>query len=108
MSFDIVEEGQFSSYQNISIKGVLPIGMKSIDGWINDRYAIMERNRSESLMASLGLTDDRSRIEFTNCASLFDGFWVKRTDSMPKWKDVSLYRNGFSEYLSMFTMKRTW
>lgn len=107
MSFCIMEEGQLSSYQDITALGTLPLDMKNIDSWIRDRFVIMERNRSESLMSSLGLVDDRSRIEFTNCASLFDSFWVKRADSMLTWKDVSLYRNDFSEYLSRFTMNET-
>lgn len=58
-------------------------------------------------MQALGLVDDKSRIELTHCTSLFDSFWIKTTDSLLEWKDVSLYRNSFSEYLSLFTMNET-
>jgi len=104
LSFEISEEGPLQTYQNPKILGTLPLDLKNIADWIKSRYVIMERKQSEELMNSLGLTDDKSRIEFTNCASLFDSFWVKSIDSPIEWKDVSLYRNDFSVYLSKFTM----
>ena len=98
LSFEISEEGQLQTYQNPKILGILPLDLKNISDWIKSRYVIMERKQSEELMNSLGLTDDKSRIEFTNCSSLFDSFWVKRIDSVLEWKDVSLYKNDYSVF----------
>lgn len=104
LSFDLIEDESLTTYQNVHIKGKLPLDMKNLSDWLKSRFVIMDKKQAEELMTSLGLVDDKSKLDFTNCVSLFDSFWVKREGSPLKWNDVSLYRNNFSEYLSKFAM----
>lgn len=107
MGFSLTEVSGVYFYGDVSVCGKLPIGLNNISEWISKRFVIMDRHRAEVLMQALGLIDDKSKIEFTHCTSLFDSFWIKAANSSLKWENVSLYRNSFSEYLSLFTMSAT-
>ena len=106
-SFHIIQQANVTNCEQFNAYGKLPLDMKGINDWLRERYVIMERNRADQLMSQLGLDNLVDRIDFTNCTSLFDSFWVKRADSPLTWNEVSLYRNDFSEYLSRFTMGET-
>ena len=106
-TFHLIRQDNVTNCEQVNVYGKLPLDMKGINDWLRERYVIMKRNRADQLMSQLGLDTLIDRIEFTNCASLFDSFWVKRADSPLTWNDVSLYRNDFSEYLSRFTMGET-
>lgn len=86
------------------IAGKLPFGMTSIERWVNDRNVLIDKKHAKAMMKELGIETAMDFIDFTNCTSLFDSYWIKREDSKLSWANVSLYRNDFSEYLAHFAM----
>lgn len=103
--FDIKNVGGvIETVSDVEIFGELPLDMRTFEQWLTGRNVLMDRKKAETLMQNLGIVTIADHIEFTNCASLFDTFWVKSSNSNLKWEEVSLFQNSFSEYLSKFTM----
>lgn len=103
-TFTIDNSQGIEEFRDYSVIGQLPVSMPSMERWVNGRNVLIDKKHAKAMMKALGIETATDFIDFTNCVSLFDSFWVKRADSRLKWKNVSLYRNDFSEYLAHFSM----
>lgn len=77
-----------------------PYGYSSIGDWIEKRQAPKHRQYIEELLRMCGCYDLDGYIRVTHALSLNDTFWVKPTQSILLWKDVSLYENHFDETIA--------
>ena len=82
------------------IYGTLPLGCEDFEEWINNRKAAKHNRHLANLMERIGCLETEGFINLTRAASLNDTFWVKLETDSGKWKDVSLYSNGFTELIS--------
>ena len=78
----------------------LPIGIKDINDWIENRKASKHNATLRKIMEECGCSTKTGFIKVTHAASLNDTFWIKSDKENITWKDVSLYKNEFNETIS--------
>ena len=100
VALGVMESGIEDSLRLTDVTGTLPIGMKSITAWIDNRKASKHNHHLKEIMAECGCDTLSGFIDVTHAASVNDTFWVKREDDPAEWKDISLYTNDFNETIS--------
>ena len=99
-----IEKGSFTKelffVQDEIIDNHLPIGFQDINDWITERNASNHNRHIKELMEEWGCKDNETYIQITHAASINDTFWIKAVTENTEWKNVSLYRNSFTEMIS--------
>ncbi len=78
----------------------MPIGLKDIDAWVDNRKASKHNAHLQNLMMRMGCHDIEGFIKITHAASINDTFWIKSVDDETTWDQISLYQNQFTETIS--------
>lgn len=82
------------------IKNKLPFGFSDINSWISSRKSSKHNVHLGRLMRQMGCEDNLGFIRVTHAATINDTFWIKSDAESITWKDVSLYRNQFTDTVS--------
>lgn len=85
--------------------GLLPYGFNNIRDWLDSRSKFSCARNVKAFFSSIGVEDTSDFIYTTNCVSLNDTFWVKRTDSNLTWINVSPFRNNYSDVISTYALE---
>lgn len=80
--------------------GEPPLGFEDIDSWVNNRNAGKHNSHIREILINMNCNDNESYVQVTHAASINDTFWVKAQTENVQWKDISLYRNQFTEMIS--------
>ena len=87
--------------------GKLPLDFGNLQEWIKSRARFSCARNIKEFFASVGIKSYIDYIYITHCVSLADTFWVKYEDEYIKWKDISPYRNNYSEFVSRYALEGT-
>lgn len=87
--------------------GKLPINTTNLNEWAETRKAYKHSRHLKQLVTKLGGDDIENYINLTHLASINDTFWMKNAYDDTSWDRISLYRNQFSEAISMLAFGTT-
>lgn len=73
---------------------------RNINSWLTGRNAAKHREHISKLLKELGCELKSDFCKLTKCLSLNDTLWVKVPGDNSSWKDISLYKNEFSNIIS--------
>ncbi len=102
-NLDVRPATEFSDSVSFEVSqtfGKLPIGFKEINSWVEGRKGSKHNNHLQSIMRQMGCDDNEGFIRVTHAATINDTFWIKSDKENVSWKQVSLYRNQFTESVS--------
>lgn len=100
VDFDII------SYMILSYSQ-LPYGctVDTLYNWIMSRIKIRCVRNVEEFFVSLDLKTVADIIDVFHCVSLQDTFWVKRGSDSLNWRDVSPFRNNYTDLISHYALE---
>lgn len=93
--------------ETIEIYDRLPLGVANLNRWAESRRAYKHNKHLKQLVKKMGGDDIENYIRLTHLTSINDTFWVKQETESITWDDVSLYRNQFTETISMIAFVGT-
>lgn len=96
--FDVLEDTSL-------IYGKLPMNFRDILGWVNKRTQINCAESNREFYKHIGLYTIARLIDAFHCVSLHDTFWLKRTNDLLTWNDVSPFRNTYSDVISTYALE---
>lgn len=102
-TFDAKPHTEFTESASFVLKqtyGLLPIGFKDINAWLDGRKASKHNYHLQAIMKQLGCDSNEGFIQMTHAATINDTYWVKSDKENISWNQISLYRNQFTAVIS--------
>lgn len=93
------------SFVSVKQEGQTPYGFQDITSWVESRKASKHNAHLKDVMRRLGCDDNEGFIRLTHAVGINDTFWIRNDEENVTWKDVSLYRNQFSEIISRLSFE---
>lgn len=90
--------------EHIENRSLLPRDLRDLCRWIEGRYIRIYRYGMQAFLESAGISGIEELIEITNCISLKDTYWVKKSNSQKNWNAVSPYRNPLDESIINYSL----
>lgn len=90
--------------EHIETRSLLPRDLRDLCRWIEGRYICIYRYGMQSFLEAAGISRIEELIEITNCISLKDTYWVKKSNSKKTWNTVSPYRNPLDESIIDYSL----
>lgn len=92
--------GSVSIKETASFSSLRPLGFKGIADWVDKRDYAKHKAHLTKWLKEWGIDTIDGFLQISHCLGINDTLWVKESGSTLTWKEVSLFRNPFSDIVA--------